>query len=170
MILGGVYLAAFAKRLTRRGSPAQEPVPIKKWLFLALGAGLCWTTSFSFMKFVLTEVDAIIAQTFRLPIAALILTTISLQAGERKKLRIREYKRKTLLLIVVCGILSYGMGVVLELYAMKFAGMAKAAVLTSWTPLFILFLSAFLLKERITLRLILGTLLCSGGTVVLMVL
>jgi len=170
LIMGGVYLAAFARTQERRGAPARTAVPIKNWIFLAIGAGLCWTCSFSFMKGVLLEVDPIVAQTFRLPAAALILTAMSLQGGEGKKLRIWEYKRKTILLVVLCGILSYGMGVILELYAITFAGMAKAAVLTSWTPLFILFLSALFLKERITPRLVFGTLLCSGGTAILMVL
>ncbi len=170
MIMGGVYLAAFAKTQGRKGAPPQVAVPVTKWLFLAIGAGLCWTTSFSFMKVVLMEVEAIVAQTYRLPIAAIILTTMSLQAGEGKKLRLHEYKPKALLLVVVCGILSYGMGVILELYAIAYAGMAKAAVLTSWTPLFILFLSALLLKERITLRLIFGMIFCSAGTAVLIAL
>ncbi len=168
MILGGVYFAAFAGARARRRTPI-EAVPVTKWIFLAMGAGLCWTSSFSFMKFVLLEVDAVVAQTFRLPIAALILTAMSVQAGEKNRLRVFDYKRKTLVSVIICGILSYGLGVVLELYAVKFAGMAKAAVLTSWTPLFILFLSALFLHEKITSRLVLGTLLCSGGTVVLMV-
>ena len=169
MILGGVYLAAFAKRT---GPVGALPVsaPIRKWIFTAMLAGLCWTISFSFMKLVLIQVDAMVAQAIRLPLAVVLLTTLSLQAGQGKQLRIFEYKRKTIILLVLSGVLSYGLGVVFELYAISFAGMAKAAILTSWTPLFILFLSAILLKERITLRLLVGVLLCSGGTVVLMVL
>lgn len=169
MILGGVYLAAFAKR-TGPGDGPSVSVPITKWVFTAMLAGLCWTVSFSFMKLVLMEVDALVAQAIRLPLAALLLTTLSLQTGQGKQLRIFAYKRKTIIFLVLSGILSYGMGVIFELYAISFAGMAKAAILTSWTPLFLLFLSAIFLKERITLRLLVGVLLCSGGTVVLMVL
>jgi len=121
------------------------------------------------MKVVLTEMNAIVAQSIRLPIASLLLTSLSIQAGQGRQLRVTQYKRKTILLIVLCGVLSYGVGVLFELYALIFAGMAKAAILTSWTPLFILILSAVFLKERLTSRLVLGILCCSGGTVLLMV-
>ncbi len=168
MIMGGVYLAAFAKTGGKRNTP-YIAVPAKKWLFMAIIAGLCWTISFSFMKAVLKEVDAVTAQAFRLPFASLILTAMTFQAGEGKKLRLFDYRRKTLIYIILGGILSYGIGVLLELYALSFAGMTKAALLTAWTPLFILFLSTLFLKEKVTLRLILGTLLCSGGTAALMV-
>jgi drug/metabolite transporter (DMT)-like permease len=169
MLMGGIYLAAFGKSGSRR-SPPTKSVQLRKWLFPALVAGLCWTGSFAFMNVILKEVDPIIAQTFRLPFAAVILTTMTLQAGDGKALRIFQYKRKTLVLIILGGVLSYGIGVIFELYAVSFAGMAKAAILTSWTPLFILILSAIFLKEKITIRLALGILLCSGGTVVLMAL
>ena len=85
MIMGGVYFAAFAKS---RGKPDTQSVPVTKWLFLAIAAGLCWTTSFALMKHVLAEVDAIVAQVFRLPIAALILTAMSFGGREGKHLRI----------------------------------------------------------------------------------
>lgn len=206
MIMGGVYLASFARPARKKGGPpataaapaaavnvapaaaAVTPVtgaaqgqpapaltppaatPIKKWLFTAMAAGLCWTVSLSFMKVVLLEVDALVTQAFRLPVAAAMLTVLSIGSGKAKQLRIFQYKRKTLVLLILAGILSYGTGVIFELYAVSFAGMAKATILTSWAPLFILFLSALLLKEKITLRVLLGTFLCSGGTVVLMVL
>lgn len=169
MILGGVYFAAFARTSPVRSAPRNAP-PAAKWITTALIAGLFWTGSLASMKFVLEEVDAMTAQAVKLPIAVLILSMMTIQAGERKELRLRTYKRKTVVLIVLCGILSYGTGVVLELYAISYAGLAKASILTSWSPLFIVFLSALFLKERITLRLILGTLLCSGGTLILMVL
>jgi transporter family protein len=168
MILGGVYFAAFANTSPARQEQRKAP-PVTKWIFPALIAGLCWTGSLASMKIVLAEVDAMTAQTIKLPVAVLILTMMTFQAGERNQLRLRSYKKKTLFLLILCGILSYGTGVVFELYAISYAGLAKAAILTSWAPLFILFLSALFLKERITLRLIVGTLLCSGGTLILMV-
>ena len=169
LVMGGVYLAALAKTEDRPDTQAQ-PVAIRKWLPTAVIAGLCWTTSFSFMKVVLEDIDPIIANSFRLPLASLLLTSLTLRSGQRKSLKVTSYRRRTLGLVAAGGILSYGIGVLLELNAIRYAGMAKATILTSWTPLFVLFLSALFLRERITLRLGLGTLLCSGGTVLLMIL
>ena len=168
-VMSGVYLAALARTEDRPETQAQ-PVAIRKWLPMAVIAGLCWTTSFSFMKVVLEDIDPIIANSFRLPLASLLLTSLVLPSGQRKSLKVTSYRRRTLGLVAASGILSYGIGVLLELNAIRYAGMAKATILTSWTPLFVLFLSALFLRERITLRLGLGTLLCSGGTVLLMVL
>ena len=169
LVMSGVYLAALARTEGKPETQAQ-PVAIMKWLPMAVIAGLCWTTSFSFMKVVLEDIDPIIANSFRLPLASLLLTSLTLRSAQRKSLKVTSYRRRTLGLVVVSGILSYGIGVLLELTAVRYAGMAKAAILTSWTPLFVLFLSALVLRERLTLRLGLGTLLCSGGTVLLMVL
>ena len=137
---------------------------------MAVIAGLCWTTSFSFMKVVLEDIDPIIANSFRLPLVSLLLTSLVMRSGQRKSLKITRYGRRTLGLVAASGILSYGIGVLFELTAIRYAGIAKATILTSWTPLFVLFLSAILLRERLTLRLVSGTLLCSGGTALLMVL
>ena len=168
LIMSGVYLAVFAKPEEKSDTVIQT-APIGKWLPLAIIVGLCWTTSFSFMKAVLLEVDPVVAQTFKLPIAALMLTLMTLQARQGKGLRIADYRRKTMILIIIGGIFSYGTGALLELYAISFAGLAKAAILTSWTPLFVLLLSTIFIKERLTPRLILGTILCSGGTAILVI-
>ena len=169
LVMGGVYLAAFARTEDTPSTQAQ-PVAIRKWLPMAVIAGLCWTTSFSFMKVVLEDIDPIIANSFRLPIASLLLTFLVLRSGQRESLKITEYGLRTLGLVSASGILSYGIGVLLELNAIRYAGIAKATILTSWTPLFVLALSALFLRERLTLRLGFGTLLCSGGTALLMVL
>ena len=169
LVMTGVYLAAFAKTEDRPDTPAQ-PVAIRKWLPLAVIVGLCWMSSLSLMKVVLQDVDPILVNTFRLPVACLLLTSLVLRSGQGKSLKVVKYGRTTLGLVATGGILSYAIGVSLELYAVHYAGITKAAILTSWTPLFILFFSVLFLREKLTFRLGLGTLLCSGGTVLLVVL
>ena len=169
LVMGGVYLAAFARTEDTPATQAR-PVAIRKWLPMALIVGLCWTASFSFMRVVLEDIDPIIANSFRLPLASLLLTSLVLRSGQRKSLKITGYGRRTLGLVAASGIFSYGIGILLQLTAIHYAGIAKTTILTSLTPLFVLFLSALLLRERLTLRIGSGTLLCSGGTALLMVL
>ncbi len=130
-------------------------------------AGLCWTLSFSLMKLVFREIDPILANSFRMPVTALILSSLALWSGQGERQKIAKYGRATIGLMIASGILSYGIGVVLELYAVYYAGITRAAILTSWTPIFVMFFAFLFLQERLTPWLGLGTLLCSGGTAII---
>jgi len=169
MIMSGVYLAAFAKTETKP-NPGAQPVSRVKWLLLAIIVGVCWTLSFSLMKFVLRDVDALVANSIRVPVAALTLTLLMLRSGRGESLRVAKYGRATLGLLIATGTLSYGVGVLLSLYAVQFSGVTIAAILTSVTPIFVLCLSVLFLREELTPRLGLGTLLCTGGVAVIVAL
>ena len=174
LILSGVYLAAFS------GAEAGAEAEVKKdpgaplarrkaWLPLAIVVGFCWALSWCIMKVVLMEIDPLTANIFRLPVASLILTLIVLGAGQGQSLRFMRHGTRVSWLIVLSGILGYALGAMLALYALHYAGVSRTAVLTSVTPLFVLSLSILFLKEKLTLRLGMGTLLCAVGIAIIMV-
>jgi len=167
LIMGGISLVTLTQTGTKV-NPGARPVGGKIWLLYGAAAGLCWTLSFTLMKLVFQEIDPILANSFRMPVTALILTSLVLWSGQGERLKIVRYGRATIGLMIASGVLSYGIGVLLELYAVYYAGIARAAVLTSWTPIFVMFFAFLLLKERLTPWLGLGTVLCSGGTALIM--
>ena len=168
LILGGVYLAAFT-RAEAKPNPGVRSAGQRTWLLLAATVGICWALSWCIMKVVLRDVDPLIANTLRVPVAALMLTFLAFGSGQRESLSLSRHGLIFSGLIIVSGILSYTIGVLLALYAIHFAGVSRTAVLTSVTPLFVLGLSVLFLRERLTPRLSLGTLLCAGGIAIIVI-
>lgn len=166
LIMGGISLVALTQTGTKM-NPGARPVGGKRWLLYGVAAGLCWTLSFTLMKLIFREIDPILANSFRMPVTALILSSLVLWSGQGERLKIVKYGRATIGLMIASGVLSYGIGVLLELYAVYYAGIARAAVLTSWTPIFVMFFAFLLLKERLTPWLGLGTVLCTIGTLII---
>ena len=169
LIISGVYLATSPQKGSKT-NPGSQPVGRMKWLPLAIVVGACWAFSWGFMKIVLQDVDVLVANAVRMPIAIIILTSLALCSGEGKNLRINKYGRATMWLIIAAGVMSYGVGMVLMLNALHLAGISRTAVLTSTTPLFILGLSAIFLREQMTWRLGLGTVICVAGIILVVLL
>ncbi|MDD5127279.1 MAG: DMT family transporter [Dehalococcoidales bacterium] len=163
LIISGVYLA-----LSSKGSASPTTRDgLKKWLPLAIFVGFLWSIYYVFMKFVLAEVDPMIANSINVTVAGIVLGSMMLLQDGRKALHFSQYGRNSLLLIAANGLLIYGFSMLLELYALDIAGLATTANLVSWTPVFVLILSAIFLKEKATLRLLMGTAACVAGTLLL---
>ncbi|MGA2285782.1 MAG: DMT family transporter [Dehalococcoidia bacterium] len=65
--------------------------------------------------------------------------------------------------VAVAGVIGLGLGSLFYIAAVEEAGAGKTAVLTSTMPLFNLPLAVLFLKERVTPRIILGTITCVAG-------
>ena len=167
LILTGVYLAAFAG-VEIKTNPGDHLARKRVWLPLAVIVGLCWALSWCIMKVVLMKIDPLAANMFRLPAASVMLTLTVLGAGQGQSLRFIHQGVRVSGLVVLSGIMSYAIGALLALYSIHYAGVSRTAVLTSVTPLFVLCLSVFFLKEKLTPRLALGTLLCAAGIAIVM--
>ena len=101
-------------------------------------------------------------------VAPALLCLFLIFSGQGKSLKVYKAGKRNFCIIVLNGIL-YVIGMVLELYAIDMAGAARTAILVLWAPIFVLIFSSIFLKEKITWRLVLGTLLCIGGTILLVV-
>ena len=155
LVIGGIYLIA----VPHGPAPASlfSPTNQRKGMgiSLILTASVLWTISISLLKLGLQGVNLVMANGIRLPLACLVLIPLALtqrEADLSSKPAVRE-----IFLGAFTGALSFGLGGLLFLVAIQYAGAGKAAVLTSCAPLFGLPLSARYLKERVTARVLWGT-------------
>lgn len=161
LVLVGVYLIATPGRGPR---PPLVVSPLERkglGIGLMLIASALWAISISFLKLGLQGVSLILANGLRLPVASMALMILILfqkSNHQPTKLHFRD-----LALGAVTGIVAFGLGGLLFLQAISYSGAGKATVLTSSAPLFGLPLSMTLLKERVTVRIVAGTLLVVSG-------
>jgi drug/metabolite transporter, DME family len=161
LVIGGSYLIANPEG-PETSSRVVPPHPKKGLgIGLILIASVFWTISISLLKMGLQGVNLILANGVRLPLAALVLALLAWKKGrEAPSLQPGVWD---ICLGAFSGAFSYGLGGILFLLAIQYAGAGKAAVLTSSAPLFGLPLSALYLKERVTARICWGTGLVVAG-------
>lgn len=163
-VVAGVY---FVASVTSTHSKTEKTVPVKKGphlfgVILAIAAAICWAAGTNLLNVGVEETDVVVANAFRLMVAAVPLTVLVLRReGGFPKLKNYGWKNFFLLLLgcAVGGVAA----TILYVIAVKHAGASKAAVLSSVAPLFAVPLSFFMLKERITVRLSVGVMLSVIG-------
>ena len=174
LIVGGAYLALSAEEAPESRAKAATS-NLKKWLPLVLMTGVLWASYYIIIKYVLIQVEPIIdnspmiINSLNCTVASVLLCLFLIFSGQGKSLKVYKAGKRNFWILVLNGILVYVIGMVLELYAIDMAGAARTAILVLWAPIFVLILSSIFLKEKITWRLVLGTLLCIGGTILLVV-
>lgn len=113
------------------------------------------------LKFGLEELDPIVASAIRMPFMTLVLLTmISLKKSGSKTW---YYGGRSLTILALAGILGIGVGGLLFMMGLEYAGAARTAILSATAPLFGVPLSMLILRERITLKIVAGTILCVIG-------
>ncbi|MBI4493230.1 MAG: DMT family transporter [Chloroflexi bacterium] len=154
----GVYLVAQTGRLVSpldvlRGASARGTA-------LALLAALMWGASTVMMRPALEHMDVFLANVLRMSGASVLMWLFAWRRG-------RLPARKALTGRVLGGLLLAGLLTVVTtlsfLTGVQLAGAAKASTLSSTSPLFAVPISALLLREKLTLRVALGTLLSVAG-------
>jgi len=81
----------------------------------------------------------------------------------RSAAKVWNHGLRSLTILALAGILGIGLGGLLFMIGVKNAGAAKTAILSATAPLFGVPLSMLILRERITLKIVLGTILCVVG-------
>jgi drug/metabolite transporter (DMT)-like permease len=161
LVLAGIYLITSPGRGSRLPQAVRTSEKRGKGVGFILIASLLWAISISLLKVGLQGVSLILANGIRLPVASLALIILILSQKsfhQPTRLHIRD-----MALGAFTGILSFGLGGLLFLQAIRYAGAGKATVLTSCAPLFGLPLSLVFLKERVTMRTITGTIFVVSG-------
>lgn len=169
VILVGIWLVSQVTEVSISGrreqalpAPHLPPPLIRQGLFFAGVAAVCWGLNAVALRVLLVGMDVLVASTVRLTVAALALNLI---AFSRFGWRTMVYPKRTAGLLVLSGLIGLGMGNLFILTAIQAAGAGKAAVLSSTSPLFAAVLAVVFLKERITPKLVIGTLLTVIGMV-----
>ncbi len=155
--LGITFLSSFSK-VERREMPNTDRI---KGIIFALLAGLCWAGGTNLVKLGLYGVDPLMVNVIRLPFAALLVAILTLGRGGASEYR--RYNHRALIQVGISGFLGQAIGEVLFFISIQLAGATKAAILSSTSPLFIAPFSIIFLKEKLTKRVILGTIACALG-------
>jgi len=159
LIASGITLLSSSSKV--RGKEESPNTDSAKGIIFALLAGLCWAVGTNLVKLGLYEVDPLMVNVIRLPFAALLVATLALSRGEASEYR--RYNHRALIQVGISGFLGQAIGEVLFFISVQLAGATKAAILSSTSPLFIAPLSIIFLKEKLTKRVILGTIACAVG-------
>lgn len=155
LTMSGVYLVSVSQG---GENPASFHTRERLAPTLALMAALCWATGTTVLKYGLKEADIFVANSVRMPLAALLLLAAARRWGHLRRARL-----KPVLIVLLAGLVGSCVGGVLFLFALQNAATARATTLVSTYPLAALPLAALFLKEKVVFRVVWGTLLAIGG-------
>ncbi|MGB6894870.1 MAG: DMT family transporter [Dehalococcoidia bacterium] len=127
----------------------------------ALGAGALWALATIWLKLGSGDLGAVAAGSLRVPAAGLFL--LGLTASSARRFEVRNYGGRSVTAVAAAGLLGMGVGSLLFIFSVQEAGAGKAAILSSTAPLYALPLSVLLLAERLTLKIVLGTIISIVG-------
>ena len=167
LVLGGVYL------VFRAGEPiAQGPAPplAKRERFLgitlALAADAFWGLSAVILSMGVQEINGAVANSVRLPVVVLLSL---LSAGLRGTLRKRHrLDRQTIVLLVLGGILGYGVAATLYMASLHFLSVTIVSTIAATAPLFAVPLGMIFLDERPNRRTLIGMVLTIIGIILVL--
>lgn len=159
LVLGGVYLVAFPFGPLRQIGHIFV-TPDRRGLLLAIGAAGCWSLSTIILRNALTTVPLLPANLVRMSTAAVILIGLELVLDHGKLPKAPPLR--SLAVMAIVGMMN-AFSSLLFLSAVHHAGAAKAAVLVATSPLFGLPLSYFFLREKVSRRIIVGTVVAVLG-------
>jgi DME family drug/metabolite transporter len=163
LVVGGVVLVALPRRAGVEERPeARPPSSAGYWIGvgMALTAALCWSCSTTLSRVSLRDIDVITANTLRMPFGALVSLLLNVRGGG---VPLRKFGARSMVILILCGIIGTAGGGFLYLTAIQLAGAGKTAVLGAAAPIFGLIGSVLFLHERPGARGIVGTMVTVAG-------
>ena len=158
VLLTGIWLIVRSTS-NEQVTPARSG-SLRQGLMFAGLAAICWAVTTTILKLAPVDIDVLAANVFRVPMVALLLTSVNLRLYGWD---FKVYDRRTVGIILLAGITGIAASSMLFLYAIQEAGAAKTAVLSSTSPLFAAGMSLAFLGERMTASVAAGTLLSVVG-------
>ena len=138
-----------------------ESGELRGYLFIAV-TGVFWTAATLWLAAGRGNLGPIAAASMRTPAgAAGLLLFAGVTAPDALRMPFRD--RRNIGAIVLTGIVGTAFGSLMYVYAVSEAGAARTTILSSVSPLMALPLSVFFLGERLTPRMVAGTLACVLG-------
>lgn len=160
LVLLGVLLVSKRSTNTETAlSTARAPSGI----IFALIAAACWGTAPVLTARGIEGLDPIMVTSLRIPALSLILWVVV--ALRRTSSRLLALSPKEWLILIVGGVVGWGLGSTLYVLAISLAGATRAAILTATGPFFALPLSVVFLKEKANLAVVGGTVLTVIGVI-----
>lgn len=167
LAIGGIFITAVGLYLItkpERGSIRLAGAARRRYwqgVLFIFGAALCWAIGTTMLGFAMTGLNSLLAGAIRMPFMTLVLfAIIYFRKGD---IRPWSVGLSSFTILSLSGIIGIGFGGVLFMLGVRYAGAARSAILSSTAPLFGVPLSMVMLRERITLKIVLGTILCVTG-------
>ena len=166
-LVAGMLLAMLGVIAISRGRAPTSEIPTAQaktsGILFALAASVLWAVSTTMLEPGLRGLDEIAAAAIRLPVLSLALWLVVAARGTWRELT--RLDRREWVTLLVGGLIGWGVGSLLFVLTVAHVGSARAAVLTSTSPLFALPLSLLFLSEQSDWRVALGTGLTVVGVI-----
>jgi drug/metabolite transporter (DMT)-like permease len=137
-------------------------VQLGRGVLFAVAAALAWASATVWLRGQQGNLDAIGAASLRIPAAsAAVFATLAATRGRQPA----GYgiTPRSIAIVAVAGLLGTGLGSILFIYAVEHTGAARTAFLTTSAPVFALPMGVVFLSERLTPRVLLGTVATIAG-------
>jgi len=165
-LIVSLFLASLGVWLVSYKAPEQKEPIEKRRLIVgvgsALGAGICWANAMIIFRISVTFSDPIVVDALKSMFLLFVFLPIILV--KFKEIR-SNINRKIFAVLSVGGILGIGVGDWFLYIGLLKIGAARATALTTSAPLLSLLLANIVLKEKISKRQILGTILIIVGVI-----
>jgi len=158
----------------RTGSSSVTRSVLFKGVSIALATAIVWSVSIIMMDRALelsqmASIDsAFVVNTARM--SATVLAFLALSPLIDRHFRFMKLKRKTWIILALGGIVALGLGWVLLAVSLSQIEASHAVPISSVSPLFATLIGAFFLKEKVTVRIFIGSVLIVLGTSVVFIL
>ena len=161
LIIVGTYLLSFPAADLSGDERMQLRGENRRGVYLALVSAVLWALTPVLLKLGLDGLDEVLANAFRLLVVSIFLTGWIARKG--RVLQLMTHGWNTVAIAAVAGIVGTGLTSQLLFWGIQQAGAAKTTALASSAPLFGMALSLLILRERMTLKITVGTVLCVAG-------
>lgn len=125
---------------------------------IALATSILYAFGAILVSVGLKSVSVVIANTIRFPVLFLFLLSISRMRPMKSKI-----DRKRILLLAVSGILGITLSGITYMFSIKMIGVSRASALGSTSPVWTSIMSILLLKEKMSVRVIISSILVVVG-------
>ena len=172
-----IIVGAWLVSQERTGSSSVTRSVLLKGVSIALATAIVWSVSIILMDHALelsqmvskmAPIDsAFVVNTARM--SATVLAFLALSPLIDRQFRFMKLKRKTWIILALGGIVALGLGWILLAVSLSQIEASRAVPISSVTPLFATLVGAFFLKEKVTVKIFVGSVLIVLGTLVVFV-
>lgn len=162
LILVGIFLLVWRAKtaVPLPDEPSGRRINPRKAVLLLVVASVFYTASTIWLRAGSGDIGALPANVLRAAAASVFLL---MAFGVRHPAEPQRPTFSAVASLVAAGIVAIGIGSLLYIQAVQEAGAGRTAVLTSTMPLFNLPLAVLFLRERVTPRVVVGTITCVLG-------
>jgi len=143
---------------------AKKDTFAKKYFFIIIGIPIVlWALAFPFIKIGLEELSPVNLTIMRLLVVCIVFVSLLL-VKPKKFSKLQKRDIIPIFLVGFLGIVVYHLGLN---YGEQYISASAASVIIATIPIFVVILASIFLKERITLKIVLGVLLSLIGVIII---